>query len=183
VSRLPPRGAAPTPAPFTAAGGGLPLRAPAEGVPRTDPLVLAAVGGVVGLVVAKVGLIQLVGRLPATVPRLAADDFATLQGLIETMAKHAERDEVAEFFEAGDFLAARRVDHQIPRNGEQPGVELRFAVVLAAALQHANPRFLEEVFSKRGIAREKEQITVEPLLVLLDQAVEQVRVALTQSDG
>src|SRR5712691_8996387 len=34
------------------------------------------------------------------VPRLAADDFATLQGLIETMAKHAERDEVAEFFEA-----------------------------------------------------------------------------------
>ena len=34
------------------------------------------------------------------VPRLAADDFATLQGLIDTMAKHAERDEVAEFFEA-----------------------------------------------------------------------------------
>src|SRR5712691_4745809 len=34
------------------------------------------------------------------VPRLAADDFATLQGLIETMAKHAEREEVAEFFEA-----------------------------------------------------------------------------------
>src|SRR5258707_14963390 len=37
-----------------------------------EGLVLAAVGGVVGLVVAKVGLIQLVGRLPATVPRLAA---------------------------------------------------------------------------------------------------------------
>jgi DNA-binding GntR family transcriptional regulator len=34
------------------------------------------------------------------VPRLAADDFATLQGLIETMGKHAERGEVAEFFEA-----------------------------------------------------------------------------------
>jgi putative ABC transport system permease protein len=37
-----------------------------------EGLVLAAVGGIVGLVVAKVGLIQLVGRLPATVPRLAA---------------------------------------------------------------------------------------------------------------
>ena len=34
------------------------------------------------------------------VPRLGAADFATLQGLIETMAKHAERDEIAEFFEA-----------------------------------------------------------------------------------
>jgi DNA-binding GntR family transcriptional regulator len=34
------------------------------------------------------------------VPRLAADDFVTLQGLIETMAKYAERGEVAEFFDA-----------------------------------------------------------------------------------
>jgi DNA-binding GntR family transcriptional regulator len=34
------------------------------------------------------------------VPRLAADDYATLQGLIETMGRHAERGEVAEFFEA-----------------------------------------------------------------------------------
>src|SRR6266567_557207 len=34
------------------------------------------------------------------VPRLTADDFATLQGLIDTMSKHAERNEVAEFFEA-----------------------------------------------------------------------------------
>jgi DNA-binding GntR family transcriptional regulator len=34
------------------------------------------------------------------VPRLVADDFATLQGLIDTMANHAERGEIAEFFEA-----------------------------------------------------------------------------------
>ncbi len=34
------------------------------------------------------------------VPRLGADDFAALQGLIDTMGKHAERGEVAEFFEA-----------------------------------------------------------------------------------
>jgi DNA-binding GntR family transcriptional regulator len=34
------------------------------------------------------------------VPRLTADDFATLQQLIDTMAAHAERNEVAAFFEA-----------------------------------------------------------------------------------
>jgi DNA-binding GntR family transcriptional regulator len=34
------------------------------------------------------------------VPRLAEDDFAALQGLIDTMARRAERGEVAEFFEA-----------------------------------------------------------------------------------
>lgn len=34
------------------------------------------------------------------VPRLTADDFATLQRLIDTMAAHAKRNEVAEFFEA-----------------------------------------------------------------------------------
>jgi len=34
------------------------------------------------------------------VPRLTADDIDALQGLIEAMARHAERGEVAEFFEA-----------------------------------------------------------------------------------
>ena len=34
------------------------------------------------------------------VPRLGPEDFAILQGLIETMARHAERGEVAEFFQA-----------------------------------------------------------------------------------
>jgi DNA-binding GntR family transcriptional regulator len=45
------------------------------------------------------------------VPRLTGVDFATLQGLIDTMAAHAERNEVAEFFEAnaafhGHLIAA-----------------------------------------------------------------------------
>jgi DNA-binding GntR family transcriptional regulator len=34
------------------------------------------------------------------VPRLRAEDYEALQGLIETMARHAERNEVAQFFEA-----------------------------------------------------------------------------------
>ena len=34
------------------------------------------------------------------VPRLRPEDIATLQGLIDAMAAHAERDEVVEFFEA-----------------------------------------------------------------------------------
>ncbi|HEY6224978.1 MAG TPA: ABC transporter permease, partial [Gemmatimonadales bacterium] len=37
-----------------------------------EGLVLAGVGGIIGLAIAKLGLLELVGRLPATVPRLAA---------------------------------------------------------------------------------------------------------------
>ena len=45
------------------------------------------------------------------VPRLSAEDIDGLQGLIDAMARHAERGEVAEFFEAnmsfhGRFLEA-----------------------------------------------------------------------------
>ena len=41
------------------------------------------------------------------VPRLRAEDFEALQGLIEAMASHAERDEVAEFFEANAAFHVR----------------------------------------------------------------------------
>lgn len=41
------------------------------------------------------------------VPRLSAEDVAELQGLIETMSKHAEREEVGEFFEANAAFHAR----------------------------------------------------------------------------
>jgi len=44
------------------------------------------------------------------VPRLGADDFAALQGLIDTMGKHAERGEVAEFFEANVAFHAHLVE-------------------------------------------------------------------------
>jgi DNA-binding GntR family transcriptional regulator len=41
------------------------------------------------------------------VPRLTDDDLAALQGLTETMARHAERDEVSDFFEANAEFHAR----------------------------------------------------------------------------
>jgi DNA-binding GntR family transcriptional regulator len=44
------------------------------------------------------------------VPRLTADEVASLQSLIETMATHAEREEVAEFFEANAAFHARLVE-------------------------------------------------------------------------
>jgi DNA-binding GntR family transcriptional regulator len=43
------------------------------------------------------------------VSRLTADDFVVLQGLIDTMAAHAERSEVAEFFEANAAFHGRLV--------------------------------------------------------------------------
>jgi DNA-binding GntR family transcriptional regulator len=44
------------------------------------------------------------------VPRLGPDDFAVLQRLIETMGKHAERNEVAEFFEANGAFHAHLLE-------------------------------------------------------------------------
>jgi hypothetical protein len=43
-----------------------------------------------------------------------------------------------------------------------------------AALQHANPSFLEEIFSQFTVSHKIEQVTKEPVLMLLDQAVEHV---------
>jgi DNA-binding GntR family transcriptional regulator len=44
------------------------------------------------------------------VPRLQADDIAALQALIDAMAAHAERNHVADFFEANAVFHARLVD-------------------------------------------------------------------------
>src|SRR5881227_2547004 len=44
------------------------------------------------------------------VPRLRAEDLQELQGLMETMARHAERDEVAEFFEANVAFHGRLLE-------------------------------------------------------------------------
>ncbi len=83
-----------------------------------EGLVLAAVAGVVGLVVAKVGLIQLVSRLPATLPRLAAVQLdlraLVLTGIVTLAAGfavgltplwHARRRGLAESLRGGRRLA------------------------------------------------------------------------------
>src|SRR5258707_612500 len=51
------------------------------------------------------------------------------------------------------------------------------AVVLMAAFQHANPGFLEEVLGQFAISRQVNQIPEQPVLILLDETVQQVRIA------
>src|SRR5260370_33935685 len=51
------------------------------------------------------------------------------------------------------------------------------AVVLMAAFQHANPGFLEEVLGQFTISRQINQIPEQPVLILLDETVQQVRIA------
>ena len=50
-----------------------------------------------------------------------------------------------------------------------------------AAFQHANPGFLEEVFRQFAIARQVDQITQKPMLILLDEMVEQVWIAAAEA--
>lgn len=106
-----------------------------------EGLVLAAVGGIVGLVVAKVGLIQLVGRLPATVPRLAAVHLdlraLALTGIVTIAAGitvgltplwHARRRGLAESLRGGRRLTG--VSHRL--RGTLVISEVAVAVVLLA---------------------------------------------------
>src|SRR6185312_9624699 len=79
-------------------------------------------------------------------------------------------------FETGCGFLTRPVNHQMTCDGEQPGIEFGFAVVLAAALHHANPCFLKNVFCEFAIAGEEDEIAQEAMLVTLNQAVEQLRV-------
>ncbi|HXJ30974.1 MAG TPA: ABC transporter permease [Gemmatimonadales bacterium] len=106
-----------------------------------EGLVLAAVAGVVGLVVAKVGLIQLVGRLPATVPRLGAVQLdlraLALTGIVTLAAGiavgltplwHARRRGLAESLRGGRRLAG--TSHRL--RGALVISEVAVAVVLLA---------------------------------------------------
>ena len=81
------------------------------------------------------------------------------------------------------LFGALPVDDQVARNGEEPGLEFRFAVVLMATLEHADPGFLEKVLGAFGTAGDVHEITEEAVLILLDQAVEQIRVAPLQATG
>ena len=41
----------------------------------------------------------------------------------------------------------------------------------------------KKIFGERGVAREKEEIAIEALLVLLDEAIEEVRIAAAEAGG
>jgi hypothetical protein len=73
----------------------------------------------------------------------------------------------------------------MPGDGKKPGAEFVLAVVLMAAFEDSNPGFLEKVFSQLAVSGEVGQIAQQAMLILLDQTVEQIRVATakTTSDG
>src|SRR5208283_1659277 len=50
-----------------------------------------------------------------------------------------------------------------------------------ALLQHAQPGLLEQVFGRRPVSGQVQQIAQQPVLILLDQRVEQVRIATPES--
>ncbi|HKE89766.1 MAG TPA: ADOP family duplicated permease [Gemmatimonadales bacterium] len=106
-----------------------------------EGLVLAGVGGVIGLVVAKIGLLELVGRLPATVPRLTAvhldarafalTAFVTLTAGVAvglTPLWHARRSALADSLRGGRRLAG--ASHRL--RGMLVIGEVAVAVVLLA---------------------------------------------------
>ena len=67
------------------------------------------------------------------------------------------------------------------RDGEEPGFEFRLAVVLVAALENADPRFLKKIFGAFFVSGDIHQVAEQAVLILLDQAVEQIGVALLEA--
>src|SRR5260370_29711605 len=70
---------------------------------------------------------------------------------------------------------------QVPRDGEQPGLESRLAVVRMPALEDADPRLLEKVFGPLFVSCDVHEIAEQAILILLDQPVEQIGVAPPQA--
>ena len=83
--------------------------------------------------------------------------------------------------EALRFLGALPVDDEMARDGEKPGFEFRFAVVLMAAFENADPGFLKEILGTLLVSSDVDQVTEQAVLLLLDQAIEQIRVAPLQT--
>src|SRR5580704_12366277 len=69
----------------------------------------------------------------------------------------------------------------MPGDGKKPGAEFVLAVVLMAAFEDSNPGFLEKVFGQFAMSGEVSQITQQAMLILLDQTVEQIRIATAKT--
>jgi hypothetical protein len=66
-------------------------------------------------------------------------------------------------------------------NCEEPCAERVFVVELVPAFEHADPRFLEQVFRQFAAAGQVNQVAEKAMLVLLDEAVEQVGISTSKS--
>src|SRR6266852_5717674 len=83
--------------------------------------------------------------------------------------------------EALRFLGTLPIDNQMPRDGEEPSFKFGFAVVLVAALENADPGLLEKILGALFVSGDVDQVAEQAVLILLNQAVEQIRVALLQA--
>ncbi len=79
----------------------------------------------------------------------------------------------AHLIEGGHLALAREIDDKVAGDGEEPGIEAGFAVVLRAAEQDTHPGFLEEIFGGLAFAGEEEEIAQEAMLVGLDELIEE----------
>src|SRR5216684_4215729 len=79
------------------------------------------------------------------------------------------------------FLRALPVNDQVPRDGEKPRFKFRFAVVLVATLEDADPGLLKKILGALPASGDVDKIAEQAVLILLDQAIEQVRIALLQA--
>ena len=66
-------------------------------------------------------------------------------------------------------------------DGKEPGFKSGPAVVLVAALENADPGFLEKIFGALPVPSDVDEVAEQPVLILLDQAVEKIGVAALQA--
>jgi hypothetical protein len=79
------------------------------------------------------------------------------------------------------LFAAVPIENQVAGDGEKPGFKFPFAVVLVAAFEYAEPGFLKKVFGVFAVGGEMQQVTEQAKLILLDELVEQFRIAALQT--
>src|ERR1017187_1884058 len=69
----------------------------------------------------------------------------------------------------------------LKKKREEPGAECVLVVELVAAFEHADPGLLEEVFGQFAASGQVHEIAEKAMLVLLDEAVEQVGISTSKS--
>src|ERR1700712_3017843 len=73
------------------------------------------------------------------------------------------------------------VDGEIAGDGEEPGLKAGMAIVRTAALENAQPRFLDQVIHGVAPPEQVDEVTDETELILDDQVVQEGYVSLTKT--
>lgn len=88
---------------------------------------------------------------------------------------------VRQLVEAFGAFSAAGIDHQVTRDGKQPGLELRLAVVLMTPGKNPQPGLLKKISGGLPAARQIEQVAEEAVLVKSNQALEQLGITASQA--